>query len=102
MLYINRIIHQIWLQGISDIPVSFESLRASWIKHHPDWYYRLWDEQELLKLLKSSYSLFLPLYKKLKHRIQKIFFWQYLLSYSHGGVVVHLDVYCNENIEYLI
>lgn len=35
-----RFLHQIWWQGVDKIPNHYESLRASWLEHHPRWLYR--------------------------------------------------------------
>lgn len=102
MFYINKYIHQIWFQGIHLIPSKYEKLRGSWISCHPDWYYRLWDQNSLYQLLINFYPDLVPVVKKLKYDIQKIHFFKYLLLFHYGGIVVNVDIYCNQNIEPLL
>ncbi len=102
MVSIPRFIHQVWLQGSDKIPSKYEKIRYSWLEMHPKWYYRLWGERQLFELLKNNYSIFIPTYAKLKHNIQKIHFFQYLLMYHFGGIVVHVDILCKQNIEHLL
>lgn len=42
---IPKIIHQIWLG--SPLPEKYKMLQATWIKHHPDWHYILWTDEDI-------------------------------------------------------
>lgn len=96
---IPQFIHQIWLQGIDNIPVKYEQLRYSWVENNPRYYYRLWDEKQLLEILNTNYSAFVPTYSKLQHRIQKVHFFQYLILYHYGGVVAQVDILNNQSLD---
>jgi len=101
-MLIPRLIHQIWLQGIDNIPSKYETLRYSWLEHNPTYYYRLWDEVQLLELLRNTYPMFLPTYRKLIYTIQKVHFFEYILMYHFGGVIAHVDILNNQNIESIL
>jgi mannosyltransferase OCH1-like enzyme len=44
-LLIPKVIHQIWLG--SPFPEKYRQWQQSWIKHHPDWEYRLWQDVDI-------------------------------------------------------
>jgi mannosyltransferase OCH1-like enzyme len=101
-MLIPKYIHQIWLQGVNTLPNRYEPIRSSWLEHHPTWYYRVWDEKTLIPLIKQYYTTLLPLYKKLKYAIQRVHFLKYIIMYHYGGVIVDMDIYCNQNIESML
>src|SRR5574343_865975 len=46
----NKIIHQVWLGG-KEIPSKFLSLREKLLEFHPEWTYKLWNEDTINKEL---------------------------------------------------
>ena len=53
---IPRIIHQIWFQGESEIPPHLQEYRNTWIKIHPEYEIKLWD-QKLIDILLEQIDL---------------------------------------------
>lgn len=41
----NRVLHQVWIQGESEIPDSFRSNRQKWADSLPNFEMKLWDEK---------------------------------------------------------
>lgn len=86
-----KTIHQIWLGSL--LPSKLEKLRQTWIKHHPDWQFRLWTDQDLnqfeCKDLVDSTSCF----------GQKSDLLRAEIIYRHGGLYVDLDYECYQSIE---
>lgn len=95
---IPKIIHQIYLQGESQIPdnikVSINDLRSK----NPDWEYRLYDEPLILDYLHKNYSdEILQLYLSIDARYSaaRSDFFRYLLIYKEGGVYLDLKSSCS-------
>ena len=57
---IPKIIHQVWLSK-HPLPERLKKYSHSWAKQHPDWQYRLWQEQDLQTLPDH-----------IRHRIEKM------------------------------
>lgn len=92
---IPKIIHQIWI-GNSDIPSSCQQYIDSWKTHHPDWEYRLWTDDNMIKLQNQE------LYDSTTSVRQKADIARYELLYQFGGVYVDIDMECFKNIEPLL
>lgn len=95
---IPKIIHQIYLQGESQIPdnikVSINDLRSK----NPDWEYRLYDEPLILDYLHKNYSdeiLQLYLSVDARYSAARSDFFRYLLIYKEGGVYLDLKSSCS-------
>ena len=89
---IPPIIHQIWWQGYSNIPIKMLEYRKTWKKNHKSFRFILWNRQSFENLL---YILNNPLYNTIYHdlpiMIQKIDFCKYIVLYHYGGIYVDMD-----------
>ena len=92
---IPKIIHQIWI-GDSEIPKQCLQYIDSWKKHHSDWEYRLWTDENMIKLQNQE------LYDSTTNIRQKADIARYELLYRFGGVYVDIDMECFKNIEPLL
>lgn len=120
-----RVIHQIWWQGVNHPALhKYENNRVSWIHNHAippnemndsnnsveksskvvktgyePWYYYLWDEESIQKFIETKVPTYKKLYEKLEHPIEKVNLASYLILYFYGGIFVHLDIECVQNLE---
>ncbi len=92
---IPKIIHQIWI-GDSEIPQQCQLYIDSWKKHHPEWEYRLWTDDNMIKLQNQD------LYDSTTNVRQKADIARYELLYHFGGIYVDIDMECFKNIEPLL
>lgn len=85
---IPKKIHQIWLG--SEFPEKNRLLQQSWIKHHPDWQYKLWTDKDI-----ESFNLTnKDLYDKTKNFGEKSDILRYEILYRYGGLYVDCDFEC--------
>jgi inositol phosphorylceramide mannosyltransferase catalytic subunit len=81
---IPKIFHQIWL-GNAPRPAQWMD---SFIRHHPDWEYRLWNESNLPILINQR------LFDCSSTLAQRSDIARYELLYTHGGIYVDADSIC--------
>lgn len=74
-------------------------MTRTWIKHHPDWEYRLWTDEDNRNLIKENYGEFLYLYDSFWRNIQRADAIRYFILYKFGGLYVDLDFECFKNFE---
>ena len=60
---IPKIIHNIWVQGYSNIPDDIRIQQLQIKKLNPDWEFIIWDEKMILQLL-EKYPNVLRVYKE--------------------------------------
>lgn len=89
---IKKIIHQIWLQGLNNIPDELLERRQTILNiHDSSWTYILWDEIDIINLMRQDVN-YLQVYYKLEYMHQKIDFAKYIILYKFGGVYIDIDV----------
>jgi len=91
---IPKILHQIWLQGESEIPAGYAPYRRSWIEAHPEWRIHLWDDARILDLLTSRYPEHLALYCGYPNLVQRVDAAKYFILHAHGGFYTDMDTEC--------
>ena len=94
---IPQIIHQIWV-GNHPIPMQYLHYRASWEKHHPEWKYMLWTDQELKKLDQETQQLV----AKARSFAEQADIIRLAVLRDHGGLYVDMDSLCLKPIDPLI
>lgn len=94
---IPKIIHQIWV-GNKPVPKYHEILKESWLKHNPDWEYKLWTNEDVAKLDMVNRNL----YEQTTHFGQKSDILRYELLYRYGGLYVDTDFECLKSFDDLI
>lgn len=99
-------IHQIWLQGSVHMPERFQSNVDEVKNLHPDWKYTLWDDMEIIKLLRSKNKIFgdslIDIYYKLQHLHQKVDFARYIILHEYGGAYVDMDAKSIQSMDNLL
>lgn len=89
---IPRILHQMWKE--ETLPERWQSLRETWIRHHPDWEHRLWTDETLTDFVARQYPDMLPVLEAYPTPIQRSDAARYLLLDHFGGVYADLDTEC--------
>ncbi|MBI2743562.1 MAG: hypothetical protein HYX48_06565 [Chlamydiales bacterium] len=85
---IPKIIHQIWLGG--PLPEKYKEIQKSWLKHHPDWEYRLWTDESAKALKMQNRDLF----ESAVNWGEKADILRYEILYQFGGLYVDTDFEC--------
>lgn len=94
---IPKIIHQIyWDFSFKGKPIRDEWKKASltWVKHHPKWEHKIWDDKDCLNLIKNDFPWFLETYLGYKYEIQRCDSVRPLILYKYGGLYIDMDTIC--------
>lgn len=93
----QRIIHQTWKSDdLSDI---FCEWRDEWLKMCPDYKYKFYTDDDLRHTVEQHFPQYLTFYDSLKHNIERVDVWRYMILYIEGGVYSDLDVIPLKNID---
>lgn len=103
---IPKIFHHIWLPDTSLMPEEFQEYRRTWMKHHPDWKFYMWDFEDLAFSPFQMYnqdvfnaaSLYVPGHE---YQLQADIL-RYELLNEYGGVYVDCDMVCHKPIDELL
>jgi len=98
----NKIIHQMWFQGITNMPEKYITNINGWKHNNPDWKYIFWDEESIIKLLKNKHPDFLERFNSLDKDIKKCDAARYFILYEYGGIYADLDTTCHHSVDSLI
>ncbi len=88
---IPKIIHQIWWQGLSELPERYQSWFEQWSEMHPNWKHWCWDEAQVYQLMQEHYPKYLPLLKSYDKMIQRIDLSRIFILHHFGGVYCDMD-----------
>ncbi len=99
---IPKIIHQIWYQGVENIPNDYPNYSSTWKKYNPDYQYVLWDKNMIETLIQQKFPFFMNKYHSFPKMIQKIDSAKCLILYTYGGLYVDMDSECLKNIDNLL
>lgn len=88
---IPRSIHQIWLQGLEEVPQKYSENIKSVIKNNPDWSYHLWDESEIRNEISKIGDSYLRKFDALPLLHMKVDMGRYAILYRNGGASVDVD-----------
>ncbi|CAF3371021.1 unnamed protein product [Rotaria socialis] len=93
---VPRYIHQIWISSRTNEKIydNFRIAANACIELHPKYTYKLWTDKEILVLLKTHYSWFLPTYEKYGYDMQRVDAMKYVLLFHFGGIYIDLDIKC--------
>jgi mannosyltransferase OCH1-like enzyme len=97
-----KIIHQIWLQGIDEVPEKFVPNMIKNKELNPGFDHMLWDESNILELFHTLDDKYLNTYSKLIYLHQKVDFARYVILYIEGGIYMDMDAYCIRSFDDLL
>lgn len=98
---IEKIIHQIWIQGYDKIPVKFNENIQKIKKLNPTWKYIIWDETSIINLL-NNIPEFIEKYNSFQYLHQKADFARYIILYLFGGVYIDIDATTVKSLDMFI
>lgn len=100
---IEKIIHQIWFQGYSQIPTHLKEYSETWKELNKNYKYTFWDSDRIDELLKNiNVKWISDTYNELPLMIQKIDFAKYIILYYIGGIYIDIDVKCLKSLDTII
>lgn len=85
---IPKIIHQIWIG--EKVPEKFKAFQETWQRHHPDWTYHLWTQNDIASF--DFYNKDLIQESRNPGEISDIM--RYEILYRIGGVYIDMDFEC--------
>lgn len=91
---IPALIHQTWKHHT--VPARFLAAQASWRRHHPDWEYRFWTDDDLTKFVARHYPQHLDLFLSYPDQIQRVDAARYMILHHFGGFYADLDIVCEK------
>jgi len=94
---IPKIIHQTAPNNSENWHPIWKECQKSWLKHHQDFQYFLWNDNDIEKLIKDCYPEYLNFYNSLPYKIIKIDFARFCILHQHGGIYADMDVFCYKN-----
>src|SRR5262249_1485667 len=99
---IPGIVHQIWIQGESEMPRLYRRWAESWRAQNPGWEYVLWDDAALRRLLGEHLPELLALYEQHHDFAERSDLGRYAVLYVHGGLYVDVDTLCVRPLDPLL
>lgn len=96
-----KIIHQIWLQGETDMKEIHTNYSNKIKSYHKKWKYELWDDIKIITLLRKTPEL-IKTYYKLEYLHHKVDFARYIILNTFGGVYIDIDVEIVKPLDFLI
>lgn len=96
---IPRIIHQTWKDRA--VPDRFRDAQESWRRHHPEWEYRFWTDDDLDDLVRTRAPELQDLYRAYPENIQRVDAARYVMLREFGGMYADLDLECLRPVDEL-
>lgn len=96
---IPTIIHQIWLQGLTNLPVSLQKCHQSCIEINHQFKHLFWDETRIVHFLQQHYSnKTVQMFYHYSIPAQRADFARYLILYVYGGIYLDMDMICKKSL----
>lgn len=100
----NRCIHQIWYQGVENLPYRYRVLSDRIKALHPDYEHLIWSEKELSVAVDVLCSVLgdnsiREVYDSYPYMINRIDLGKYVILYLMGGLYVDMDMYVVRNMD---
>lgn len=96
----ERIIHQIWMQGLDQAPAYLLSYSRRIRDMHPEWPYVFWDEARIQSLV-GTQDAWRAKYATFVHLHQRVDFAKLLILFTYGGIVIDADAYTIRKLDSL-
>ena len=96
---IPKIIHQIWLQGYTNMPTKLQIFNGSCKYINDDFKHIFWSDKNIKKLLLKKFGKeYVDLFEYYKIPAQKADFARYAILYIYGGIYLDMDTICKKNL----
>jgi mannosyltransferase OCH1-like enzyme len=99
---IPRCIHQIWIQGIDEVPRRYRAASSTWARRNAGWTHRIWDERSLRELLSARALPWWALYARQPEVEAKADVARYALLHTLGGLYADIDTECRRPVARLL
>ncbi len=76
--------------------------QESWIKKCSHYAYCLWNDEDVVDLIKKRYPKFVPTFQAYDVNIKRVDAFRYFLLYEYGGVYVDMDYECVRNFDHTL
>lgn len=86
---IPRILHQLWKS--KKLPWRWKHTTAAVKRWHPEWEYRLWDDEMINVYVQEHYPDFYPIFSGFSRNIMRADVMRYILMHDFGGMYCDLD-----------
>jgi drug/metabolite transporter superfamily protein YnfA len=98
----SRVIHQIWMQGYSEIPPKFDAYRETWKCCNSNYTFMTWSERDLNRLISEMYPHYLSFFQSLPRLVQKADVGRMFVLDAYGGIYADMDSACIQPIDALV
>ncbi|XP_052820791.1 uncharacterized protein LOC128246569 [Mya arenaria] len=99
---IPKRIHQIFFYETSDtLPDRLRNAQASWLQHHQDYTYTLWNKTSINRLIDVHYPHFRRTYDAYGHWVMRADAARYLVLHKYGGWYVDMDLVSKKSVSSL-
>lgn len=100
LIMIPNIIHQIWIQGLDNLPPSLNSYRLECNVINNNFTFMFWDNNKIRTFIIKNYDKkYIELYDKYNIPAQKADFARYAILYQMGGIYLDMDMICRKNLD---
>ena len=94
---IPKIIHQTWkTSDLKTLPLAFREYHLKWIRLNPNWFIKIWSDQDMLHMVQEYYPKWYPLFEQKRvgglSAVMKADVFRYMLMETFGGVYVDMDM----------
>ncbi|MEM7194948.1 MAG: glycosyltransferase [Pseudomonadota bacterium] len=94
---IPPIIHQTWKNN--QLSHRWQSFANSWKRHHPDWEYMFWTDDDGMSFVDEHYPEFFAVYSNYPYNIQRADALRYLVLLHYGGLYADMDYECLQSFD---
>lgn len=94
---IPKIIHQTAPADKAKWHKDWYECQESWKKEFPDFEYKMWTDEDNLKLIETDYPWFLETYKSYEKNIMRVDMIRYFILDKYGGIYADMDYKCIKN-----
>ena len=102
IMKINRVIHQMWFDGLDQAPSKYKPGMDSWKRENKDYQYIFWDKFNISAFIENYYPEYSKKWHSLDQMIKKCDSARYFILHKLGGVYADLDTFAHKGIDSLI
>lgn len=96
----EKIIHQIWMQGENEIPEKLKMNMKRIKDMNPGIKYMFWDSDQILNIM-HKHKKYYKSYNEFTYLHQKVDFAKLVILYEYGGIFIDMDAYTHQPINSL-
>jgi mannosyltransferase OCH1-like enzyme len=97
-----RLIHQIWLQGVDELPADLVELSRTWREVNGAWQHLMWDEASLCALIDAEFAEHASAWRALSPAIRRCDAARLFVLIAHGGLYADMDTRALQPLDVLV